>query len=60
MKKILIGIFALTLFSASTMADTGKKAKKSKAKVVCTKGCQPTKDCKPTAKCPNKPGCICN
>ena len=53
-------MFALTLFSASAFADTGKKAKKAKAKTVCTKNCPETKDCKKTAKCPNRPGCICN
>lgn len=60
MKKILIGMFALTLISTSALADTGKRVKKAKAKVVCGKNCPETKDCKKTAKCPNRPGCICN
>ena len=60
MKKILIGIFALTLVSASSaFADTGKRAKKSKAKIVCTKSCPDRPGCH-KAICPNKPGCVCN
>lgn len=60
MKKVLIGMFALTMLSTAALADTGKKVKKSKAKTVCTKNCPETKGCKKTAKCPNRPGCICN
>ncbi len=59
MKKVIIGMFALTLLSTAAIADTGK-GRKAKAKKECTKNCPPTKDCKPTAKCPNKPGCVCN
>lgn len=60
MKKIILGMFALTLLSTAAMADNGKKTKKAKGKVVCGKNCPETKDCKKTAKCPNRPGCICN
>jgi hypothetical protein len=46
MKKIFLGVFALTLLSFSSFASDGgkKKAKKSKAKVECTRSC--TKNCK--------------
>ena len=60
MKKILLGTFALSLISLSSFADTGKKAKKAKAKTECGKNCPETKDCKKVAKCPNKPGCVCH
>ena len=61
MKKIIIGMFALTLISStSAFADSVKKVKKVKSKVVCTKGCPETKDCHNTAKCPKKPGCVCD
>ena len=59
MKKLLIGMFALTLLSISALADTGKKVKKAKTKTVCTKGCTETPNCH-KAICPNKPGCVCN
>ncbi len=61
MKKAFIGILALTLLSTtSVLAEGGKKVKKAKAKVECSKGCPETKDCHKNAKCLNKPGCICN
>ena len=62
MKKVLVGLFALTLISSSVAfagpGDKGKKAKK--AKIECKKNCPEKKDCKKTAICPNKPGCVCN
>ena len=59
MKKVIIGLFALTMISTSVSADAGKKSKKAKGKVVCGIGCVETKDCKKTAICPSKPGCVC-
>lgn len=60
MKKIILGMFALTLLSTTAMADNGKKVKKAKGQVVCGKNCPETKDCRKTTKCPNRLGCICN
>jgi len=60
MKKIILGMFALTMLSSVALADTGKKTKKAKAQVVCGKNCPETKNCHKTTKCPNRPGCICN
>ena len=45
MKKILLGIVALTLISSGSFADSGKRNKKAKAKVVCIKTFPDTKDC---------------
>ena len=61
MKKILLGVLALSLISGVSFAsDGGKKKAKKKAKIECTKNCPETKDCKKTAKCPTKPGCVCD
>ena len=61
MKKAFIGILALTLVSTTPIfAEGGKKVKKVKAKVECSKSCPDKKDCHKNAKCPNKPGCVCN
>lgn len=61
MKKILLGILALSLVSGVALADGGKKKTKKKAKTECTKNCPPSKDCKKTtANCPPRPGCICH
>ena len=57
MKKIMLGIFALTLVSTSVLADTGKKGKKSKSKKACIKKCPEMKDCKKTSKGVMMPGC---
>jgi hypothetical protein len=60
MKKILVGLFALTLVSTSVaFAGPGDKGKKSKkAKTECNKkNCPDKKDCKKTVTCPTKPGC---
>lgn len=59
MKKIFLGVLALTLVSGAAFASDGGKHKKKtkKAKIECTKGC-PDKDCHKI--CPNIPGCICH
>lgn len=58
MKKVFIGVFALTLLSAaSAFADTGKKVKKARSKSACTVNCVPGKDCKKNDKCRPMPGC---
>ena len=44
-EKKLLGIFALTLISSGSFADSGKRNKKAKAKVVCIKTFPDTKDC---------------
>ena len=59
MKKVFIGMFALTMVSSTVvLADAGKKAKKSK--VVCSKGCPSTTNCQKGSKCAIMPGCVCN
>jgi hypothetical protein len=59
MKKIILGVFALSLVSVSTLAITGGKKKSRKANTECTRNCTDSKECRKTAKCPNKPGCVC-
>lgn len=49
MKKAFIEILALTLVSTtSVFAEGGRKVKKAKAKVECSKGCPDKKDCHKT------------
>jgi hypothetical protein len=58
MKKIVLGLFALTVMSTTAVyANGGKKKAKKKAKSCCTKTCTDKKDCKPTSNCVPMPGC---
>jgi hypothetical protein len=59
MKKVIVGLLALTLVSTAANADGGKKKSKVKSKIECTKGCPDSKDCHKNAVCPDKPGCVC-
>ncbi|TMI79719.1 MAG: hypothetical protein E6H10_14885 [Bacteroidetes bacterium] len=59
MKKIFLGVLALTLMSGVAFAtDGGGKSKSKKAKTECPKNCS-DKNCKKNGNCPDKPGCVC-
>jgi len=61
MKKIFLGILALTLMSGVAFAtDGGGKRKPKKAKTECPKSCSDSKSCKKNGNCPDKPGCVCH
>ena len=60
MKKILLGLLALSLVSGALFAsEGGKKKKRKKEKIECKKSsCPDIKDCKKTTVCPPIPtGC---
>ncbi|MEO8172368.1 MAG: hypothetical protein ABI581_04770, partial [Sediminibacterium sp.] len=61
MKKVLMGMLALTLIAGSAFAsDKTKKAAKTKAKTECKATCKDKKDCKDMKDCtkPCKPSTI--
>ncbi len=63
MKRLLLGIAALTLVASFAFAINGgggKKKAAKKAKTECTRTCTEKKDCPKTAHCPNRPDCVCN
>jgi hypothetical protein len=61
MKRIFLGLMAITLVTGVGFAsDGGKKKGGKKAKVECTKDCREKKDCHKNALCPSKPGCVCS
>lgn len=66
MKKLFLGMIAITLMASPVLANGGKKKAKKKAKMECAKKCDPQncdpkncdpKDCTKDPKCVNMPGC---
>jgi hypothetical protein len=55
MKKIFLGLIAIALMTVPVYAGGGKKAKK-KAKMECSKDCDP-RNCSKDPKCVPMPGC---